>query len=79
LILQVLVHQANIQDYRGGKLLLAPLKGEPLPAVSQDALRRADEIRMASLLSSEANSDRGGIGQRDLPSDGLPATEMRAL
>lgn len=27
LILQVLVHQAHIQDYRGGKLLLAPLKG----------------------------------------------------
>ena len=27
LILQVLVHEANIQDYRGGKRLLAPLKG----------------------------------------------------
>ena len=27
LILQVLVHEANIQDYDGGKLLLAPLKG----------------------------------------------------
>ncbi len=26
LILHVLVHEANIQDYRGGKLLLAPLK-----------------------------------------------------
>ena len=26
LILQVLVHEANIQDYRGSKLLLAPLK-----------------------------------------------------
>src|SRR5260370_31074384 len=27
MILHVLVHEANIQDYRGGKLLLAPLKG----------------------------------------------------
>ncbi len=27
LILQVLVHEANIQDYRGGKRLLSPLKG----------------------------------------------------
>jgi len=27
LILQVLVHEANIQDYRGGKRLLAPLGG----------------------------------------------------
>src|SRR5260370_28585845 len=27
LILHVLVHEANIQDYRGGKHLLAPLKG----------------------------------------------------
>lgn len=27
MILQVLVHEANIQDYDGGKLLLAPLKG----------------------------------------------------
>jgi putative transposase len=27
LILQVLVHEANIQDEQGGKLLLAPLKG----------------------------------------------------
>jgi putative transposase len=27
LILHVLVHEANIQDYRGGKRLLAPLKG----------------------------------------------------
>ena len=27
LILHVLVHEANIQDYRGGRLLLAPLKG----------------------------------------------------
>ncbi len=27
LILHVLVHEANIQDYRGGKLLLAPLQG----------------------------------------------------
>ncbi len=27
LILQVFVHEANIQDYRGGKALLAPLKG----------------------------------------------------
>ena len=27
LILHLLVHEANIQDYRGGKLLLAPLKG----------------------------------------------------
>jgi putative transposase len=27
LILHVLVHEANIQDARGGKLLLAPLKG----------------------------------------------------
>jgi putative transposase len=26
LILHVLVHEANIQDYRGGKLLLAPRK-----------------------------------------------------
>jgi Transposase DDE domain len=26
LILNVLVHEANIQDYRGGRLLLAPLK-----------------------------------------------------
>jgi transposase len=27
LILHVLVHEATIQDYRGGKLVLAPLKG----------------------------------------------------
>jgi len=27
MILHVLVHEANIQDYRGGKRLLAPLKG----------------------------------------------------
>jgi len=27
LILHALVHEANIQDYRGGRLLLAPLKG----------------------------------------------------
>ena len=27
LILHALVHEANIQDYRGGKRLLAPLKG----------------------------------------------------
>ena len=27
LILHLLVHEANIQEYRGGKLLLAPLKG----------------------------------------------------
>jgi transposase len=27
LILHMLVHEANIQDYRGGKFLLAPLKG----------------------------------------------------
>ena len=27
LILHLLVHEANIQDYRGGKCLLAPLKG----------------------------------------------------
>ena len=27
MILQVLVHEANIQDYRGGKRLLAPLTG----------------------------------------------------
>jgi len=27
LILHVLIHEANIQDYRGGKLLLAPLQG----------------------------------------------------
>jgi putative transposase len=25
-LLHVLVHEANIQDYHGGKLLLAPLK-----------------------------------------------------
>jgi putative transposase len=27
LILQVLVHEADIQDEQGGKLLLAPVKG----------------------------------------------------
>ena len=27
LTLHALVHEANIQDYRGGRLLLAPLKG----------------------------------------------------
>ena len=28
LLLHVLVHEAHIQDYRGGKLLLAPLQGK---------------------------------------------------
>jgi len=39
LILHVLVHSANIQDYRGGKLLLAPLKGAfpPLELIWADS------------------------------------------
>jgi len=47
--------------------------------VSEDALGRADQLRTTRLLSSQANNDGSGVSQADLPGNGRPATEGRAL
>ena len=47
--------------------------------MSENPLRRADQIRATSLLSSESDNERGGVGQSHLPSDGRPAREGRPL
>ena len=45
----------------------------------QDAFRRTNEIRTASLLGSQSDDDGGRVGQSDLSCNGRPATERGPL
>jgi len=47
--------------------------------MSENPLRRADQIETASLLGSESHDDGGSIGQSDLRDDGRPARERGPL
>ncbi|HYU74433.1 MAG TPA: hypothetical protein VEL31_17320 [Ktedonobacteraceae bacterium] len=47
--------------------------------MSQDAFGRADQLGTPRVLSSEANDDGGGVGQGDLPCNGRPTPQGRAL
>jgi len=52
---------------------------QALPRVREHALRRTDQIRPSCLLSSQADHDRGGIGERDAHGDCGPARQWGPL
>jgi len=41
--------------------------------MSENALRRADEVGTSSRLGSQSDDDGGGVGQSDAGSDGGPS------
>ena len=47
--------------------------------MSENTLRRTDEIRAASLLSGQPNDDGSGVGQGDLRGNLGPATQRWTL
>ena len=51
------------------------LHNEALPGMRENALRRADQVRVASRLRSESDNDGGSVGQSDLSGDGRSAIE----